>query len=137
MELTQPGLDEQEREMVELTLPASPRHATVARLVTASLAADAGFDVDEIDDMRLGINEAFAVLTDAPATESTDLIRIEFFTSPGHIEVLAQRTNGPPVPPPDDLAVRILSVVLDHHEFAASTFRLIKHSTSGHTDDGD
>jgi serine/threonine-protein kinase RsbW len=120
--------------MVELTLPALPRHATVVRLVAASLAADAGFDVDEIDDVRLGINEAIAVLTDQPMAGPDDCIHIEFSSYPSRIEVRASRPNGGPAPAPDDLAIRILSVVVDEHSFVDGVFRLVKLSTSGQLD---
>jgi serine/threonine-protein kinase RsbW len=122
--------------VVELTLPASPRHATVARLVASSLAADAGFDVDEIDDVRLGINEAIAVLTEHPMTDPADCIQITFSSAPGRIEVRASRPNSGSAPTPDDLAVRILSVVVDEHSFTDGMFRLVKLSTSGQLDDG-
>jgi serine/threonine-protein kinase RsbW len=121
--------------MVELTLPALPRHATVVRLVAASLAADAGFDVDEIDDVRLGINEAIAVLTDEPMVGPDDCIHIEFSSLPSRIEVRASRPNGVAAPLPDDLAIRILSVVVDEHSFVDGVFRLVKLSTSGQLDD--
>ena len=47
------------------TLPLHHRHASTVRVVAASLAADIGFSVDEIEDLRLGVDEAVSVMADA------------------------------------------------------------------------
>jgi serine/threonine-protein kinase RsbW len=124
-------------ELIRLTVPASPRHATTARMVAASLAADAGFDVDEIDDVRLGINEAIAVLTDEPCVDHGDVVEVEFNVGDRRIEISVRRPRGPAVPPPDDLAVRILTAVMDQHEFGDGEFRLSKRSDAEISADGD
>jgi anti-sigma regulatory factor (Ser/Thr protein kinase) len=121
-------------ESIELTLPLSPRHAATARVVAASLAADAGFTVDEIDDFRLGINEAVAVLTedadDTAVRESTRRLSVMFRVSDRRVDVVVRRDGGDPAGPPDELAERILSAVVDHHEYIDGAFHLTK-STIG------
>ena len=42
-------------------------------VVAASLGADAGLTVDEIEDLRLGVNEAVSVLADVDATAGVRL----------------------------------------------------------------
>lgn len=116
-------------ETIRLVLPASPRHAATARVVAASLAADAGFDVDAIDDLRLAVNEAVAVLTDpvdAPTGADSVLIEIEFQVTPGHIDVRLELSEDLGPIEFDELATTILSAVVDHHEVDGRTFRLTK-----------
>jgi anti-sigma regulatory factor (Ser/Thr protein kinase) len=49
---------------VEVILPLDTHYIATLRLLTASLAADAGFSVDEIDDVRLAISEIWSVMAD-------------------------------------------------------------------------
>lgn len=122
-------------DVVTLSVPASPRHAATARMVAASLAADAGFDVDEIDDLRLAVNEAIAVMTDDLDDTGDDhdatavRVEIEFRASGSAIEVDLRRTGTAAEIGPDaldDLATTILSAVVDHHEIVDGCFRLTK-----------
>ena len=53
------------------------RHASTVRVVAASLGADAGLTVDEIEDLRLGVNEAVSVLADVDAPTGARL-RVRF-----------------------------------------------------------
>ncbi len=131
--------DHHDRGAVRLSVPASPRHAATARVLAASIAADAGFDVDAIDDLRLAVNEAVAVLTDVEASADSDRLEIEFLVQNGSIQVELHRSGtsasgsaGTDQPPAelDDLARTILSAVVDHHEIVDGRFRLTK-STGG------
>jgi serine/threonine-protein kinase RsbW len=47
---------------VELTVPADPAYVSVLRAVTASLAARHDLTLDEIDDLRIAVDEACALL---------------------------------------------------------------------------
>ncbi|HEX8096017.1 ATP-binding protein [Jatrophihabitans sp.] len=47
---------------VELTVPADPAYLSVLRTVVASLAAQRDFTLDEIDDLRIAVDEAGALL---------------------------------------------------------------------------
>jgi serine/threonine-protein kinase RsbW len=49
-------------ETVELTVPATASYVSVLRTVTASLAARRDFTIDEIDDLRIAVDEASALL---------------------------------------------------------------------------
>lgn len=132
-------------DLVLVTIPAHPRHAATARVVASSLSADAGFDVDEIDDLRLAVNEVIALLTDEPAIGPDDCVDLEFLVDTGtdgrrRLQVTASRTGDVDVPSPDDLATRILSAVVDHFDVEAGRFRLVKYTatdTAGQRDAGD
>lgn len=53
---------ETNHDTVELTVPADPAYISVLRTVTASLAARRDFTIDEIDDLRIAVDEASALL---------------------------------------------------------------------------
>jgi anti-sigma regulatory factor (Ser/Thr protein kinase) len=50
------------RSVILLELPVDVRVIRIARLVAGGLAATAGFDVDEIDDLRIAVDEGCGVL---------------------------------------------------------------------------
>ena len=50
------------RNVVRLELPVDARVIRVARLVAGGLAATAGFDVDDVDDLRIAVDELCGVL---------------------------------------------------------------------------
>jgi serine/threonine-protein kinase RsbW len=56
------GAERSEVGTVELTVPADPAYVAVLRTVTASLAARRDFTLDEIDDLRIAVDEACALL---------------------------------------------------------------------------
>lgn len=127
-------------ERIGLDLPADARHAATARVVVASLAADAGFSVDEIDDLRLALNEAVALLADeTDETAETgvgevamigggsgDRVEVELDIGPGRMMVEVRRPGTMIVPEIDELADRILSAVVDDHVLGPGLIRLHK-----------
>src|SRR4051794_20755870 len=46
--------------VVRLEVPADPRYLRVVRLVASACAADAGFDIDDIEDVRVAADELCA-----------------------------------------------------------------------------
>ncbi|HVT21745.1 MAG TPA: anti-sigma regulatory factor [Mycobacteriales bacterium] len=50
------------RDFVAITLPASSAYLTVLRTATAGLAARLDFTIDEIEDLRIAVDEACAML---------------------------------------------------------------------------
>jgi serine/threonine-protein kinase RsbW len=55
---------------VELTVPSEPAYVSVLRTVTASLAARRDFTIEEIDDLRIAVDEASALLLPRAAESS-------------------------------------------------------------------
>lgn len=125
-------------EHVELDLPLSAKYASTVRAVAASLAAEVDFSIREIDDLRLGVNEAISVLTDVePDDIDSDVARltVRFEASVGRIDVMVTRAGVTS----DDieidmLAEKILGAVVDDFSIDdAGVFRLVKHR-SAHAD---
>jgi anti-sigma regulatory factor (Ser/Thr protein kinase) len=132
----QAELDDPHAELIELELPLHHRHASTVRVVAASLGADAGFTVDEIEDLRLGVNEAVSVLADVDDADGARL-RLRFAVSGQTMTVTATRTGVDRVVKIDDvdeLAVRILRAVVDDFRVDDGGFVVVKRAVAS---DGD
>ena len=55
--LTHEQLRTSEREVIEISIPGSVDLVVLARFTAATIGARAGFDLDEIDDLRLAVDE--------------------------------------------------------------------------------
>lgn len=117
---------------IDVSLPAQARFVYILRSVVASAAAGLDFSIDEIDDLRLVLDEACGqVLELSPGAGSLKL-NIAFGEGAMTITVTS---DGPPARPPDNhqdsMAWRILSTLSDQVEFMngqAPAIRLIKSS---------
>lgn len=102
-------------EHVELDVPLASRYASTVRAVAASVGAELGFSVDDIDDLRLGVNEAVSILGDVDDPSGARL-HIRFETTDDQITVRCSRrgVDAPVVADDIDvLARRILDAVVD------------------------
>jgi hypothetical protein len=69
---------------VELSLPALPELLSLPRLVAAAVAARSGFDVEEVEDVRLAIEELCLAAFDG---RGTGRLRIGLDLAPGTLAV--------------------------------------------------
>ena len=107
---------------VELDVPLASRYASTVRAVAASVGADLGFSVDDIDDLRLGVNEAVSILSDIDDPTQAR-IHIRFETDGGAVTVRCSRQGVAQPVVEDDidvLARRILDVVVDEYSVDGS-----------------
>ena len=110
----------------EVIAPLRTRYASTIRMIAASLGADAGFTVDEIDDVRLGLDEVFSMLAERHAG---DRVRTSFRLNGNELIATLTLDSGRLDVEPDDLATNILRSVVDHYEFTAEGVTLIKRAT--------
>ncbi len=73
---------------IELHTPASPVMMPVIRTVAADLAARADFEVDSIDDLRMAVDDACAMLARIAAQGAT--LSCRFTVRPERIEAVAE-----------------------------------------------
>jgi len=115
---------------VALVFPADAQHVRLARLVASGVGVAAGFDVDQVADFRIAVDELCATLL-----ETTDhSVSLTFRVGPGNSVEVEGRTTGPAPSPPDplrmDLARQILDVVCDGYVLdlidGRAVFRLVK-----------
>ncbi|MBA2626256.1 MAG: ATP-binding protein [Acidimicrobiia bacterium] len=128
-------MDVQQPEEIRLSMPASPELLRVARLTAAGLANRVGFDVDEIDDIKIAVDElCFAVVGSTPRAGTLSL---RFLLEPGQLVI---EGSGPGSGDGRDretseLSTLILDAVVDEHELTHSAeevrFRLRKRRAGG------
>ena len=103
---------------VELRLPADGAYASVLRTTTAGLAARLDFPIDDIEDLRMAVGEATAmVLGDAVA--GSDVVG-RFYQQAGELTVsLTAQVGGPVKLDYDSFAWQVLTTLAS--EAAASS----------------
>jgi serine/threonine-protein kinase RsbW len=119
-------------ETVRLTIPAALEFVRIARLTASGVASRVGFDVDEIEDLRVAVDELSSILVDAPGGEQLELA---FTPSADGIEIEGRRpVDATTAPAIDELTRQILAAVVDEYgvenESGEARFRCVKRLSS-------
>ncbi|ADP78887.1 anti-sigma factor [Pseudofrankia inefficax] len=98
------------RDVVQLTIPAAGAYLTVLRTATASLAARLDFTLEDIEDLRIAVDEASALLLVSAVPGSA--LECVFSLSPGlmRVTVSVDSLDGEP-PSKDTFAWTVLSAL--------------------------
>jgi serine/threonine-protein kinase RsbW len=105
-------------DVVELRLPAESAYLAVLRTATAGLAARLDFTLDEIEDLRIAVDEACALLLlDAVATDPL-VCRFSLHADQLEIAITASSSTGR-APAQDSFAWTVLLALAGHVEAAA------------------
>jgi hypothetical protein len=112
----------------EVIVPLRTRYAATVRMIAASLGAEAGFTVDEIDDVRLALDEVFSMLAERHVGER---VRTTFRLDGHQLIAGLSLESGPVDVEPDELASNILRSVVDHYEFNSNGVTLSKRASEG------
>jgi serine/threonine-protein kinase RsbW len=110
---------------VDVTVPLRSEFASIVRLIAASLGADAGFTVDDIDDLRLALSEVFSAFVDAADADTDARVAIAFDTSGPGLTATLSASGGADVVL-DDLAASIIGVAVDEFTVADGLARIVK-----------
>jgi serine/threonine-protein kinase RsbW len=108
---------------IEVAVPAQPDFIHVVRSVTGAVAASFDLGYDEIDDLRIAIDEACSHLLDVKP--NAGVLRLAITTEEGRIRFLAS-IEAPDAtwPPPDahqTLTWQVLAALADDAEFAKTS----------------
>ena len=127
---------------VRLTVPAMPEFLRLTRVTAAGLASRLGFSFDEVEDLRLAIDELCYGLTGSTGQPGT--MHVRYLLGPdslvvegeGHFDGIDAAAGRPVAPPTlSELSEVILSALVDEHELGAGnhgpTFRLLKRRNVG------
>ena len=117
-------------------MPASPDLLRVARLTAAGLANRVGFNVDEVEDVKIALDElCFGLLGDGAGAGTLDL---RFVLEPGALVI---EGTGPSEGAHDrdedttEFAALLLAALVDEHEISRDggsvRFKLVKRQTGG------
>lgn len=122
-----------ETDEVRLAVPAMPEFLRLARVTAAGLASRLGFSFDEVEDLRLAIDELCYGLTGSAGRDGT--VHMRYILGPDRLIVEGEghfSTDGTPAALSElsELSEVILRALVDEHELvdgaAGPTFRLVK-----------
>ncbi len=77
-------------DLITMTLPADVKYISVARLVTAGIAARAGLSIDATEDIKVAISEAATNVTEHAYTEASEgnrLMKLAFIVRDGQLTI--------------------------------------------------
>ena len=120
---------------IRLAIPADFRYLRVARVTAAAIAADLDFSVQDIDDVRVAVDELSALLIE-DAKEGAEL-EICFALGGGGLDVDGRVTGGSSEEASlHPVAAELLALVVDRYEVAVDrsrgrTFRFRKQPGGG------
>ncbi len=101
-------------EVAELRLPANNRYLRVARLTASGFASKANFDLEQLDDLRLAVGEACALLIDLAPASGELIIRYEVTPSAVIISGACTTENGASIEL-DDAARAVFGATVDSY----------------------
>jgi serine/threonine-protein kinase RsbW len=78
------------RSQITISFPAAPDFLRLARLTSADAGSRAGFDYEDVDDLRIAVSECCALISGGP--EGT--ITLEFSVQPGSVTVGGSAVPG-------------------------------------------
>lgn len=116
---------------IELTLPADPVHVPVARALAADLAVRLDYDLDEVSDLRMAVDEACAELVAKAAAPGR--LRCVFRADDQALRVsVSATTKDGTVPGDNTFGWRVLTALVDEVTTWASEgnvvhIQLVKH----------
>lgn len=106
-------------DIVTLKFPATTDRVRLARTLVATIADEAGFDYDEVEDLRIAVDElCFALLDATPGAAHIELCANH---QPGSVEVEGRSTGSDRVDSSrelSELSRQILVTVVDEYELA-------------------
>jgi serine/threonine-protein kinase RsbW len=113
-----------DRPDVEIRLPADGAYVSVLRTTTAGLAARLDFTIDDIEDLRIAVGEACAMVLPEADTAS-DLVG-QFHLRPGELTVsVAVDAAAPAAPDYDSFAWQVLTTLADAATVGTSEGRFV------------
>lgn len=97
---------------IQLTIPAAPEFLRLARLTAADVGSRAGLTFEEIDDLRIAVDELCFAIVDGAGDAVLDL---RFQLRDTEVAVEGSCRVGADVPPvkPSELASTIVAAVVD------------------------
>lgn len=95
---------------VELRLPADNAYASVLRTTTAGLAARLDFPIDDIEDLRIAVGEASAMVL--PEARPDSDLTCRFYLRPGELTVrISVEVDHEVAPDQDSFAWQVLTTL--------------------------
>ncbi|WP_018351139.1 ATP-binding protein [Longispora albida] len=100
-------------DIVELTVPADGAYLSVLRTATAGLAARLNFTLDEIEDLRIAVDEACALLLPAGRSATDTDLQARFDVGEDSLAVSISAPAGVSLPDQQSFAWRVLAALVN------------------------
>ncbi|WP_424642145.1 anti-sigma regulatory factor [Embleya sp. AB8] len=113
-----------QRDFVEVRLPAEGAYLSVLRTATAGLAARLDFTLDEIEDLRIAVDEACAMLLDQAVAGGVLSCVFNLVGDALHVTVSAPTTDGR-TPARDTFAWTVLSALAGEVDATVSQDKVV------------
>ncbi len=118
---------------IHLSIPAESRLLRLARMTAATVAADVGFALQDIEDVRVAVDELAALLIEGSRTGAT--LDLCFGHADGALAVEGEVRDGGAVPELHPVARELLGLVADDYsismgEHGGPRFRVVKRGRS-------
>jgi serine/threonine-protein kinase RsbW len=113
-----------DKDFVEVRLPAAGAYLSVLRTATAGLAARLDFTLDEIEDLRIAVDEACAILLQQAVPGSVLSCVFELIGESLRVTVSAPTTDGR-APERDTFAWTVLAALAGEVDSAVSEDRAV------------
>jgi hypothetical protein len=115
---------------VHLAVPAKPEFLRLARVTAAGLASRLGFSFDEVEDLRLAIDESCYRLTGNAGRDGTVSVRFVLGDGALIVEGVGHFRSGGAPGAHSELSEIILAALVDEHHLSdgpdGPRFRLVK-----------
>ncbi len=123
-------MDQVQGEQIRLTLPATPQLIRVARLTAAGLASRLGFSLEEVEDLKIAVDELCFAMVGTKGREGTLTLVYRMGVDTLEIEGSSDFEDRVVGSAASELSTLILAAVVDEHELVDSDstvrFRLKK-----------
>lgn len=80
------------RNIIKLSIPKKPEYVSVARLTASAVASKIGFNVEEIDDIKVALAEACINVIQSQTQNQTENIDIDFELYDDEISIVVKDT---------------------------------------------
>ena len=111
---------------IDVEVPLRTEYAATIRLLVASLGADAGFSIDEIDDLKLAVSEVFTQMVEVGGDTGTGRAHLRLTLGDASLGVHVSAGADAGVLELDPLSTAILSSVVDAHRVTSDGVSLVK-----------
>jgi len=99
---------------IELRIPPDPAYVRVARLAAGDMGGRVGFSVDEIDDLRLAVDEVCSILIGAGG----HVIELRMQAQARNLVIEGSTPNAANEIAPSDLSEMLIRALVDACEFS-------------------
>jgi hypothetical protein len=99
---------------IEFRIPPEPAYVRIARLAAGDMAGRVGFSIDELDDVRLAVDEMCAILIGARG----DVLEIRMQARDRTLLVEARVPDARAEIVPSELSAMLLGALVDSYEFS-------------------